>query len=466
MRNRSIGLRLTLWYTGVLSLALILFSVALRYSLAHQLRKDLNSTVRNQARGLEEYLQIEEQYNAPHLAHEIDEYSRSMPSDHLLAAFNSRGQPVYVSTSYLSTSALNQLASAKHAGSMLRPTWRVRWMHRSYLATVHEVPLREGPYTIFLAISSEPIEHTLDRLNTLLLVIAPGFLFAGGFGGYWLSRRALSPVQEITEKARSIGVNNLSERLAIPETRDEIQRLAQTWNDMLQRLESAVAKISQFTADASHELRTPIAIIRFAAERALRRPRSEAEYRGTLLQIQNESERMTGLIEDLLYLARADAGAQLIRKEDVDLAELVRITCGDFEPLASAKGITLECAIPDGIAPVFGSDSALRRMLRILLDNAIKYTPSGGAVSVSLRSQDERVLLAVSDTGIGIPEQSQHQIFQRFFRADPSRSKESGGYGLGLSIAQTIAYQHSASIQMQSKTGGGSTFSIAIPIAA
>ncbi len=458
MKNRSIGLRLTVWYTAVLSLALILFSVALRYSLAHQLRKDLDSSLRNQAHGLEEYLQIEEEDNAPNLAHEIDEYSRSMPSDHLLAAFNSAGQPVY-----LSTPGLDQLA---HHRDGQRPTWRMRWLHRSYLATLHQVPLREGAFTVFLAISSEPIEHALERLNMLLAVIVPGFLVAGALGGYWLSRRALSPVQRITEKARSIGVNNLSERLAVPETRDEIQRLAETWNDMLERLESAVAKISQFTADASHELRTPIAIIRFAAERALRRSRTEAEYQETLLQIQNESERMTGLIEDLLYLARADAGAQLIEKDNVDLAELVRTTCGDFEPLALAKGIALERMVPDEIVPVLGSDSALRRMLRILLDNAIKYTPSGGSVSVSLRREDGQVLLAVSDTGIGIPEQSQLQIFQRFFRADPSRSKESGGYGLGLSIARTIAYQHSASIQMQSKTGRGSTFSIAIPIEA
>lgn len=461
MKNRSIGLRLTVWYTAVLSLALILFSVALRYSLAHQLRRDLDNSLRNQARGLEEYLQIEEQYNAPHLAHEIDEYSRSMPSDHLLAAFNSEGQPIY-----LSTPGVTQLASAKHRGSTQRPTWRIHWMHRPYLATLHEVPLREGVFTVFLAISSEPIEHALERLNMLLAVIVPGFLIAGALGGYWLSRRALSPVQQITEKARSIGVNNLSERLAVPKTRDEIQRLAETWNDMLERLESAVAKISQFTADASHELRTPIAIVRFAAERALRRSRTEAEYQEALFQIQNESERMTGLIEDLLYLARADAGAQLMEKEDVDLAEMVRTTCGDFEPLASAKGIALERTVPDEIAPVLGSDSALRRMLRILLDNAIKYTPAGGSVSVSLSREDGRVLLAVSDTGIGIPEQSQRQIFQRFFRADPSRSKESGGYGLGLSIARTIAYQHSASIQMQSKTGRGSTFSIAIPIGA
>ncbi|MFZ0589645.1 MAG: heavy metal sensor histidine kinase [Bryobacteraceae bacterium] len=458
MKNRSIGLRLTVWYTAVLSLALILFSIALRYSLAHQLRKDLDSSLRNQAHGLEEYLQIEEEDNAPNLAHEIDEYSRSMPSDHLLAAFNTEGRPVY-----LSTPGLDQLA---HGGERQGPTWRMRWMRRSYLATVHEVPLREGKFTVFLAISLEPIEHALERLNMLLAVIVPGFLVAGALGGYWLSRRALSPVKRITEKARSIGVNNLSERLTVPETRDEIQCLAETWNDMLERLESAVAKISQFTADASHELRTPIAIIRFAAERVLRRSRTEAEYRETLLQIQNESERMTGLIEDLLYLARADAGAQLIEKDDVDLAELVRTTCGDFEPLASAKGIALERTVPNENVPVLGSDSALRRMLRILLDNAIKYTPSGGSISVCLRREDGRVLLAVSDTGIGIPEQSQLQIFQRFFRADPSRSKGSGGYGLGLSIARTIAHQHSASIHMQSKTGCGSTFSIAIPIGA
>jgi heavy metal sensor kinase len=456
MNNRSIGFRLTVWYAAVVSLAFILFSLALRYTLARQLRSDLAESLLGQIRGFEEYLSIEDQDAGIRLAHEIDEFSRSMPWDHLLAVYDSHGQSVY--RNRIGFDPL--LAGRRYKG--FGNTWRIHWMKRPYLVAERDVLLREGTFKVYLAISSEPVEHMLGRLTMLLIAIVPAFVLCGGLGGYWLSRRALSPVQRITEKARSIGVNNLSERLVVPETRDEIQQMAETWNGMLERLERAVAKISQFTADASHELRTPIAIIRFASEKALRRPRPEEEYRHTLRQIQSESERMTALVEDLLYLARADAETLPFCKQEVDLQEVVRTTYNDFAPIAAASAITLQQAIAPDVAPVLGSEAALRRMLRTLVDNAVKYTPHGGTVAMRLFHENGRALLIVSDTGIGIPEETQRQVFERFFRVDPSRNKDSGGFGLGLSIAQTIARQHGSSIELQSRSGGGSVFSIAL----
>ena len=436
-----------------MTLALVLFSVALRYTLAHQLRADLDASLLNQTVGFDEYLNLEDQYPGMRVPLEIEEFSRSMPWDHLLAVYDSQGKAVYVSREGFDP------VGDTHERT-LGKTWRMHFHRHPYLAAVREARLKEGTFRVYLAISSQPIEHMLERLTALLLLILPAFVLCSALGGYWLSRRALRPVQSITEKARFIGVNNLSERLAVPETRDEIQQMAETWNDMLGRLEGAVAKISQFTADASHELRTPIAIVRFAAERALRRKRTEAEYKETLQQIQSESERMTALVEDLLYLARADANALAERRQAVDFREIVKATCSDFEPLAAEAGIALTQALDD-LGPVMGNETGLRRLLRILLDNAIKYTPRGGMVSVRLAHKDGRAMLTVSDTGIGIPEEAQRHIFERFFRVDPSRSKESGGFGLGLSIAQTIANQHGSSIEMQSRDGGGSIFSVA-----
>ena len=273
-------------------------------------------------------------------------------------------------------------------------------------------------------------------------------------------------MDRITETARTIGVTNLSERLPVPHTSDELQRLAETWNDMLRRLEIAVSQISQFTADASHELRTPVAIIRLAAENALRKRRSESEYRQALQRIQSESESMTQLIEDLLFLARADVGRSSVELGSVDIRALIETACLDLQPLAEEKSITLVRDVPEFPRPVSGNASALRRMLLILLDNAIKYTPAGGTVSVGLREQAGKAILTVEDTGLGIPEEEQSRVFQRFFRVDPSRNKESGGHGLGLAIAQTIVNQHKASIELQSNASGGCVFSVALEMAA
>ncbi|MBV9225224.1 MAG: GHKL domain-containing protein, partial [Acidobacteriaceae bacterium] len=218
--------------------------------------------------------------------------------------------------------------------------------------------------------------------------------------------------------------------------------------------------------DASHELRTPVAIIRLAAENALRKTRSESDYRKALRQIQSESESMTQLIENLLFLARAEVHNSSIKLAIVDLQVVVKTVCLDLNPLAEAKSITLTQDVPECPISVLGDFSALRRVLLILLDNAIKYTPEGGVVTVGLHEQSETAVLTVEDTGIGIPEEAQNHVFQRFFRVDPSRNKESGGHGLGLAIAQTIVDQHQASLKLQSKSSGGCIFSVSLTVAA
>ena len=322
---------------------------------------------------------------------------------------------------------------------------------------------KRGVLDCFLAIPSEQIERPIRLLEWLLLLTVPAFILCGATGGYWLSRRALLPVDQITDRARTISLKNLSERLPVPSTNDEIQRLAQTWNDMLARLEVAVSRISQFTADASHELRTPIAIVRFAAENALRKVRSEEEYRTALNRIQSESESMTRLVEDLLFLARADVELSPGEPEPVDLTRLVDSACYDLQPLAGAKDIRLTKSASHDGTRVLGHPASLRRMLLILLDNAIKYTPVGGSVSISLQETNRQALLVVEDTGTGIPAELKHRVFERFFRADPSRNKDSGGHGLGLAIAHTIVSQHHATIELESKAAGGCVFTVNFP---
>jgi len=246
--------------------------------------------------------------------------------------------------------------------------------------------------------------------------------------------------------------------LTIPRAADELQRLTLTFNDMLGRLEAAFKRITQFPADASHELRTPVALVRTAAQLALRRERGDIEYRDALSQILDESTRMTGLIESLMTLARVDSGAETLNIATTDMTVLVAEACRRSEPLAAAKPIQLERLIPDGPVPVDADANALQRLVVILIDNAIKYTAPGGRVRVAVDSKAEDVILSVQDTGIGISEEDRAFIFDRFYRADKARSREAGGAGLGLSIARWIADAHRGSIQVDSAPGKGSTF--------
>jgi len=250
----------------------------------------------------------------------------------------------------------------------------------------------------------------------------------------------------------------------VPATGDELQRLSETWNDMLARLESAVKRLSQFTADASHELRTPVALIRTTAELTLRRERSPDTYREALRQVVLESERTSRLVEDLLLLARADAGLPALSLERLELTPLVRDVCQQGRVLAEARQLQISTETPEDPVYVEANDPALRRLLLLLLDNAVKYTPAGGRITVSVGSDPAGATVAVRDTGIGIADSALPHVFERFYRADESRNRDAGGTGLGLSIAKWIAERHHASLEAESVVGEGSTFRVRFPM--
>ena len=316
-------------------------------------------------------------------------------------------------------------------------------------------------YRLSVGASTESIHHTLELLRLLLLALIPAVIGIACLGGAWLSRRALRPVDEITSAARTIGIENLSQRLPVPETGDEFQRLTEVWNSMLQRLEAAVKTLSQFAADASHELRTPLAVIRTSAELALRRARSPESYRESLGEIEAEAQRMTQLVEDLLFLARNSANAEGMPMQTVDPREIVRSVADELRDLAGVRNIAVELNLGEGGAAISGNAPALRRLVLALLDNALKYSRPAGRVEVSLLATPEVVTIAVRDFGIGIAAADLPHIFQRFYRADQARSE--GGYGLGLSLAATIAQLHGASIDARSVEGEGSSFTVSFP---
>jgi signal transduction histidine kinase len=269
-------------------------------------------------------------------------------------------------------------------------------------------------------------------------------------------------VDQITAVARSISLRNLSSRIAVPRTGDELQRMSETWNEVLERLDAAVKRIRQFTADASHELRTPLAIIRATAELALRKERDPGEYRRALGEIENQSALMTDLTESLLTIARADFEGFDMPLGATDLQELADAEVQRHRARADAKGVRLDfTAGPRVVARANGP--GLGRLLGILIDNAIKHTPAGGAITVSAAARAGGAVLSVEDTGEGISAADLPHIFERFYRADPARGGGSG-FGLGLSIAQAIAQAHGSRIVVDSSPGAGARLSLTLEI--
>jgi signal transduction histidine kinase len=260
-------------------------------------------------------------------------------------------------------------------------------------------------------------------------------------------------------------VRNLSVRLRVPHANGELRSMAETLNEMLERIEQSVRRITQFTADASHDLRTPLALIRSNSEFALRKSRTESEYRKALTRNLITSIETTRMVENLLSLARADAGAADLKFERFDLATRLKRAADDASLLATDKDIQLESSEIAGPIWVNADRLAIDRVFRILLENAMKYTPRGGSVGVSSRATDASIAeVRIRDSGIGISETDLPHIFERFYRADQARSRETGGSGLGLAIARTFVDLHGGTIEVQSRLGSGSLFLIRMPL--
>jgi heavy metal sensor kinase len=295
-------------------------------------------------------------------------------------------------------------------------------------------------------------------------MFAPALLLGAAFVGHWMSRRALAPVDALVQTARSIEGTNLSERLQKLQTGDELQRLSDTLNAMLDRIESAFRRITQFTGDASHELRTPISLIRTEAELALRRSRSEAEYKESLNHILFEAERTTSLIEQLLELARADSRRESLDFHPVDFTQTLKSVVDHWQQVSVIQNVDFSANLPAEATFVLGDETLLRRLTEILLDNAFKYTPSPGSVRLSLEINAEATLLTVQDSGIGIAQEDQSRIFERFYRVDKARTRAQGGTGLGLAIARWIVTQHHGEIRVESLPGEGAIFRVQLPL--
>lgn len=325
-------------------------------------------------------------------------------------------------------------------------------------------------YSVMTSRSLVPLlgELNLDRL--VLAGLVPSGLLVAGLAGWFLSRKSLAPVLAMADQARRISLDNLDQRLPVLNPRNELGRLAATFNDLFSRLNSAFAQQRQFVADASHELRTPVSVIRTAASVTLEKSdRSDDEYRNALTIVDEQSRRLSRIVEDMFRLARADAGRLALESRPFYLDELLAETSRAASILAASKNVRVELpALPE--ASCYGDEDLVRRMFMNMLENAVKYTPPGGRVAVGLTSVNGCHLVSISDTGIGIPAEAQPHVFERFFRADKAKSRKDclkdgigAGAGLGLSIARSIAEAHGGSLVLRHSDQEGSTFLATLP---
>ncbi len=309
--------------------------------------------------------------------------------------------------------------------------------------------------------SIDAVERAQQRLAWMLLGVGAAVLAVGLGGGWWLSSRALRPVEEIRSAASRIAGGSLSERIVTTEPGSEIGRLASVLNEMFDRLEAAFARQRQFTADAAHELRTPISVLLVEAQTALARERSPESYRETIQASLAAAQQMRRLTESLLQLARLDEGSIGFQPGPVNLADIGQRCTAAIQALAASKAIRIECTLGD--AWCHGDPERLGQVVTNLLANAIHYNQPNGRIDLVTRIVDGQAVLEVRDTGIGIDARDLPHVFDRFFRADRARSRAEGHSGLGLAISQAIVQAHQGRITVQSEPGRGSTFTVLLP---
>lgn len=464
MRLGSIRFRLTIWYLTILALGLGVFAVGNWFAMRNSAFHAIDDSLEDRIRGVLKFMQLQIASLSPlEIRDEFREHSVLGPGGDLFQVCDEQGRWLYRSAVLENSQIPIRLPGAASDKpiyeNLLVQDTPVRF-------ATQRVRVNGQLYTVQVAAPLKEFNEALERFRLTLWLTGPLLLIAAGLGGYLISRRALRPVDQITIAAESISITNLSERLEVPNTSDELQRLSETLNRMLARLNASVQRISQFTADASHELRAPVTLIRTTAELAVKNSRTNAEYREDMLQILDEAERTSRLIDTLLFLARADAGGSELQHELTDISTCVREAVRQVHRFAAERKVSVELDLNTGPVVVYGDGEAIRRLCFILIENAIKYTPPGRGVRIRLKAENGDSVLTVGDSGIGIAQSDIPHIFDRFWRADKVRSPgTNGGAGLGLSIARWILDQHHGSISVQSTLGQGSTFEVRIPLA-
>ena len=458
MKALSIRWRLTIWY-GVALLAVLLAFGAAVYYIMHRalivrldagLSEELGEMVR-EAEHAATWDRLETELHRQFDSHEGYEFQVATRDGEVL--FRSQG----LGEVHLPAALADHLAQNRSCWLAGLGEWRVQ-------NRFVDGPDRE--LLVQAAAPLEPLNEQMAQLLTVFLLAGPLAIAGALGGGYALAWHALAPVDRMSAAAEEITATSLNRRLEAPEANDELGRLARTLNGMIARIERSFSDIQRFTADAAHELRTPLSVMRTEAEVALRSPRSPEEYRDVLGVMLEEIERLTHLSEQLLLLCRFDAGDSLACREPVAIGRVMREVADQLRAVAEPKGVCVSVAASDENDLAIGDASQLRRLLSNLLDNAIKYTPSDGRVTARVERQGGQLRVIVEDTGIGIPADHLSRVCERFYRVDPSRDQAIEGAGLGLSICRAIAKAHGGELLITSQAGCGTTCTLILPASA
>jgi len=484
---QSIRARLTFWYTLLVLSTLLAFGGFAYYYTTKNLSENLDLSLRTEVGWVRDYIepraskvkptkrsveslmrQRTRKGNAPsdttetEAVEEADEiwnqiylHTLYSPKKTFVQVADRRGTLLYRSIN-LGEDTLHLDATFVRDTSFLEYAWLDG-------QSVRVAVLRERNFTFLVGYPVAELHEAIESIFTMFLIMVPVALAVSVIGGLSLANKSLRPVDEVTTRARKITAENLDQTIPRREVDDEIGRLISTFNDMIHRLHSSFAQVRQFSADASHELRTPLTVMRGEIEIAMRNPKTPDEYRRVLESTLEEIIRMSSIIENLLTLAKADQGTYEVNLSEVNLASLLLELYDDSEVLAEGKHIRVALLKNEAIT-IVGDKGRLRQLFLNLIDNAIKYTPEGGCVSLSIERRNGAALFRVEDTGIGIPSQDIGRVFDRFYRVDKARSREIGGTGLGLSIAKWIAELHRGTIAVESEVDKGSVFTVELPI--
>ena len=461
---RRTDVKMTLWYIFTFLVSALIICGFLYLRLRHQLIKEIDRFMLDEANELTAVLS-QSPNEIDFLMKFEDEVMTRKYYPFLFQILDKNGSPSYVSKEFrgigykTTDRVIINAREGKETPENFYPSGK-----RTPFRMISTPIYRDGQltYIIQLAAHLHYVRKSLSSFKSNILAALPIILVLGSLGGWLLARKSLWPIGYIASKARNITSRNLSDRLTPRGTNDEMDDLIETINGMISRLEGSFKRMAEFTADVSHELKTPVCAMRGEAEVLLSKEREAGEYQDGLVHFIEEFDHLNQMINDLTLLSKFDAAQAELKMAPLRLDLLIQNICNLFQVLAEQKGIVLDLHVSEETT-VVGDKIRLQQLFTNLIDNAIKYT-SKGSIHVTFEKDKEEILVKVQDTGIGIPAEEQGKIFKRFYRVDKSRSRESGGVGLGLSIAEWIVRAHEGRIEVESELNKGSTFTVYLPI--
>ena len=483
MYLRSLRFKLTLWYVLILGILLISFSSFLYFTLSKSLHRDVDNKLSSLAKLIaSESTSPLSKFGFGNIDQTLETSMNLKPIGKFIQVLDESGNIGRKSENLKNVQLPISLHALKNASKGL-VTFETNRSFENTPLRIITFPLVENNHVtkiVQVASSLEEVEEALNTLFIILVITVPLALMVASLGGQFLAHKALKPVDHITQTARMITSQNLNQRIIPPKVKDEISRLIETFNEMISRLDQSFRQIKQFSSDASHELKTPLTILKGEVEVMLRKERTPQEYQHTLKSNLEEINRMSQIVEDLLILSKADTGDIRLNKGDISLTEILNEVVAQMDMLAKSKRLHLSTSNHHRDIHIFGDALRIRELFINLIENGIKYTEEGGSIHIALQKENELLVgnpsdrmkrekeefakIIVSDTGIGIAKEDQEKIFDRFFRVDKARSREQGGSGLGLSICKWIVEAHQGEIKVESELGKGSSFIIILPL--